>query len=279
MQQQMSTLQELINTVVQFFVNYSLQVIGAIIVLIVGFLLAKWLAKFVIKLCEKKHVDLALAKFLAGCVKALVIVFAVIIALGKFGITIAPFVAAIGAIAFGSTMAIQGPLSNYGAGLSIILSRMIHVGDTITVVGVSGIVQDISLSSTILLTEEGVKITIPNKHIVGEILQNSAKYHIVETQIGVSYQSDPENAITVIRRAIAAFGDVATNPTPQIGIKDFADSSVVINYRYWAPTAKYIQTSYAVNLAVYKALKAANIEIPFPQHDVHIVSQTNNARL
>lgn len=273
MEQQFSALQELINTAVEFFVNYSFQVIGAIIVLVVGFLMAKWIANFILGLCGKKHVDPALAKFFAGCVKMLVLAFAIIIALGKFGITIAPFVAAIGAIAFGSTMAISGPLSNYGAGLSIILSRLIHVGDTITVAGVSGIVQDVTLSNTVLITEDGVKITIPNKHVVGEILHNSAKYHIVESQVGVSYQTNPENAISLIRKVISEFGDVAKSPVAQIGIKQFGDSSIVIEYRYWALTEKYIQTSHAVNLAVYKALKSANISIPFPQQEVHIISQ------
>jgi small conductance mechanosensitive channel len=93
--------------------------------------------------------------------------------MGKFGISIAPFIAALGALAFGASFALQGPLSNYGAGLMIIIARPFVVGDTITVKNVSGIVEEVTLATTILTTEDGEKITIPNKHIVGEILNNS----------------------------------------------------------------------------------------------------------
>ncbi len=278
MEQQLSALQELIDTLVQFFVNYSFQVFGAVIILIVGFFLAKILNSLILKLCEKRHVDIALAHFLALCGKTTVLAFAVIIALGKFGVTIAPFVAALGAIAFGSTMAIQGPLSNYGAGLSIILSRNFKVGDTITVIGVSGVVEDVTLACTKLITEDGVKVTIPNKHIVGEVLHNSAKHRVVESKVGIGYAEDPEKAIRMIHGILAGISDIAADPAPQIGIESFGDSSVNISYRYWALTTKYIQTSFAVNLAVLKALKEAHITIPFPQRELKIISQVNNTK-
>ncbi|MBE9545463.1 MAG: mechanosensitive ion channel family protein, partial [Proteobacteria bacterium] len=169
--------------------------------------------------------------------------------------------------------AIQGPLSNYGAGLTIILTRPFVVGNTITVAGVSGVVEEVKLACTILTNEDGVKITIPNKHIVGEVLHNSRENKIVESVIGISYDSDPEKAVEQVRQILEKFEEVQQTPRPQVGIQEFADSSINIGYRYWVPTAKYFQVSYEVNSAVYKALQEAGINIPFPQRDVHIISQ------
>lgn len=271
MEEEMSALQQFLKTAVEFLTNYSFQVVGAILVLIIGNFIANWALKVVLNLCHVKKVDITLAKFIASCVKILILGFAILIALGKFGITITPFIAMIGAGAFGVSMALQGPLSNYGAGISIILGRPFVVGDTIVVTGQSGVVREVTLSSTILTDEDGVKITIPNKQIVGEIIHNSFKYKIVENMVGISYDCDPEKAIQVIGRVIAGFKEVAETPKPQVGLQQFGDSSIDIGCRYWIPTTKYFQTLCAVNLAIYKALAAASITMPYPQRDIHII--------
>jgi small conductance mechanosensitive channel len=271
MESQISALQKLVDTAIEFFVNYSFQVIGALIILLVGVYLAKWVAALISKVLQKKELDVTLTKFLTSFIKALIIGFAIVLALGKFGITIAPFIAAIGALVFGATYAIQGPLSNYGAGLVIILGRPFIVGDTVSIREVNGVVDDIKLANTTLVTEDGVRVTIPNRHIVGEILWNSKNRRIIEAAVGISYGDDPEKAISVIRETLKSFSDIVEEPAPQIGIDEFADSSVNIAFRYWVPTGKYFQTKYDVNLAVFKALKNNNITIPFPQHDVNII--------
>ncbi len=233
MEQGISTIQKLVNTAVEFCVNYSFQVVGAIIILVVGAVVANWIQMLLLKMFEKRKLDVTLAGFLSSAVRIVILALTVIIALGKFGITIAPFIAALGAVAFGATYAIQGPLSNYGAGISIILGRPFVVGDTITIVGVSGIVTEVKLASTILTNEDGVKITIPNKHIVGETLYNSKKNKIVEGVVGISYGSDPEVAIHFIQKTLKENGDVGKEPAPQIGIQTFADSSINIGFRFW----------------------------------------------
>jgi small conductance mechanosensitive channel len=272
MDKEVTALQKFINTAVEFLTNYSFQVLGAIIVLVVGAWVGKWVEGVVLKLCEKKKLDITLSKFIAGCAKMAVLAFAILIALGKFGITITPLIAMIGAGAFGASMALQGPLSNYGAGLSIILGHPFVVGDTVTVTGQSGMVQEVTLATTILTDEDGVRITIPNKYIVGEIIHNSLKNTIVENKVGISYSDDPEKAIEVIQKTIAGFKEVAATPKPQVGLQEFGDSSINIGCRYWIPTTKYFQTLCAINLAIYKALNAAKITMPYPQQDVHIVS-------
>lgn len=267
---QLAMLQTVIDRIVEFGVNYSFQVVGALIILAIGFAAGRWTARFVETLCQKKNLDVTLSHFLASFVKLLILLFAVIIALGKFGITIAPFIAAIGAVAFGATYAIQGPLSNYGAGLVIIVGRSFLVGDTINVAGVFGVVREIRLGQTFLETEDGVTITIPNKLIVGEILQNSREYRIVEGRVGISYSDNPETAIRILDETLAAIPAVTSEPSPQVGIEAFGDSSVEIGYRYWVPTHQYFQTLHSVNLTVFKAFKSAAITIPFPQREIKV---------
>jgi small conductance mechanosensitive channel len=273
MQDELKAAQKVVNLIIDFFVNYSFQVVGAIVILVVAVLVARTVASFLAKLFERKKLDITLSKFLISAAKASVLGFAIIIALGKFGITIAPFVAALAGMAFGASFAIQGPMANYGAGLVIILTRPFVVGNTVTVAGVNGIVEEVNLGTTILTDEDGVKITIPNKHVVGEILHNSEERRIVEEIVGISYDSDPEKAIGIIKEALDGFKEISTEPPPRIGIQQFGDSSINIGLRYWIPTREYFGTLYRVNLAVYKQLKASDIEIPYPQRDIHIISR------
>ncbi len=276
MKDEITAVQKLIDTLIELGVNYGLQVFGAMVVLVLGLLLAGWVGKTVLGFMAKKNIDVTLSSFLANLVKLSIIVFATIIALGKFGITIAPFIAALGAAAFGASFALQGPLSNYSAGLIIIMTRPFVVGNTISVAGVSGVVEEIKLACTILTDEEGVIITIPNKSIIGEILHNSKENKIVQGAIGISYDSDPEKVISLIQQVLLQNTDVNSDNDPIVGIKTFGDSSIDISFRYWVPTTKYYTTAYTVNLAVFDLLKANEIDIPFPQRDVRIVSQVSS---
>jgi len=268
----LANLKGLYAVIIEFVVKYSFQILGAIIILVVGLKLASWVSNLVVRLCEKHELDVTLSKFVGSLSKMLVMAFVVIITIGQFGISIAPLIAAVSAVAFGASFAIQGPLSNYGAGLSIIFSRPFVVGNTITVHGVTGIVDDIQLAATILTTEDDEKITIPNKHIVGEIILNSFSNKMVESSIGIAYHHDPEEAIYLIKSALANLDDVCHDPTPQIGIETFGDSSINIGIRFWVPTKKYFQTRFIANGAILKALRKGNITIPFPQREVAIIS-------
>lgn len=270
MEQGLSAIQTLINKIIEFFVNYSFQVVGAIIILIAGFMIGKWASHLIQNICNKKNIDITLTGFLCAIVRMIIIVFAVIIALGKFGITIAPFIAALGAIAFGATYALQGPLSNYGAGLSIILGRPFIVGNTISVCGIHGEVSEVKLACTILTDEDGVSITIPNKQIVGEILHNSQQNRIAEGIVGISYSNKPEIAIKTILDVLEQEPEITQNPKPQVGIDHFGDSSINISYRYWIPTKKYFQLKFKLNLEIFNALSEKEIQIPFPQREIFL---------
>ncbi|KPZ63609.1 Small-conductance mechanosensitive channel [Pseudoalteromonas sp. P1-16-1b] len=252
----------------EYLVTYSMQIVGAIFILLVGLWVAKKLAEVVANLMTRHNVDITLTNFVSNVVKVLLIIMVIIIALGKIGISVTPFVAAIGAASLGAGLALQGMLSNYGAGLAIIATRPFVVGDTIEVKGVSGQVKVIELGHTVLINEEKVEITIPNKHIVGEILHNSFNYSLVKGEIDIAYSASSDTAINLIENVLANHELVAKQPNAQIGIERFADSGVTISYRYWVPTTKIIETKLAINGGVYKAINDANIEIPFPQRIV-----------
>lgn len=258
--------------IIEFFVNYSFQILGAIIILVLGLVIARKVSNFVLTLCDKKGLDVTLSRFVAATVKILIIVMVAIIALGKVGISVTPFIAAVGALSLGAGLAVQGLVSNYGAGLNIILTRPYIVGDTISVQGVTGEVKEVRLAFTTLTNEDQTEISIPNKHIVGEIIHNSFANTLAEVSIGIAYSEDPDNAISIIQKALANIDGPDTEKVPQVGINDFGDSAVNIGIRIWLPTSQYFTLLHKVNREIYCALKENNVDIPFPQREVRLLN-------
>ncbi len=268
MEQEIENIQKIYNLIIEFFITYSFQIIGAIIILIVGIFIAKKVSIFVENFCKSKNLDVTLTKFIAATIKVVIIIGIVVIALGKVGITVTPFVAAIGAASLGAGLALQGLLSNYGAGISIIATRPFIVGNTITIAGYTGLVKDIQLGYTILETEDKEEITIPNKHIIGEILKNSFEYTIVETTVGIAYENDPKKAISLIEDIFSNYDKLSTEQRAQVGIKEFGDFSITLGLRYWAPTTQYNELQYKINMDIYESFKQNDITIPFPTHNI-----------
>ncbi|WP_017221567.1 mechanosensitive ion channel family protein [Moritella dasanensis] len=274
LQQELDQLQGVYTMITEFLVQYSFQIFGAIIIFIIGLWLAGKMQRIIAAQCIKHDVDVTLSGFISNVVRLLVIVMVAVIALGKLGISVAPFVAAVGALALGAGFALQGMLSNYAAGFTIILTRPFVVGNTVKIEGVVGVVKEITLGMTILTNEEGEQISIPNKHIVGEVLHNSFEYMLVETTIGISYSDDPEQAIATLNTALASIETVAKDRAAQIGIEAFGDSSVNLGVRFWVPTQSYYEVKYSANLKMFQALKQDGITIPFPQREVRVLSKT-----
>lgn len=269
LKQQLGNIQQIYTMVTEFMVNYSFQILGAVLIIFIGFFVAKKVSKVIVALCDKKNIDITLRTYTGHIVYLIVLACFFIIALGKLGISVTPFVAAIGAISLGAGLALQGLLSNYGAGISIIISRPFSVGDTITIHDAAGEVKEIKLSCTIIRTEDGEEILIPNRHIVGEIIRNSFENKLVETIIGIDYSNDPETAIKAIGTALRKLEFVSSKPEPQIGINAFADSSINIGIRFWVPTRSYYVCMYKANHAIFNAVKDAGITIPYPKLDLN----------
>ena len=255
--------------VTEFVVKYSFQILGAILIIIIGFFVARKVSKLIVALCEKKNIDITLRTYTGHIIYLIILACFFIIALGKLGISVTPFVAAIGAISLGAGLALQGLLSNYGAGISIIISRPFKVGDTITIHDAAGEVKEIKLACTIIRTEDGEEILIPNRHIVGEIIRNSFENKLVETIIGIDYTNDPETAITAIRSALNGLEFISHKPAPQIGIDAFADSAINIGVRFWVPTGSYYDCMYKANRVIFNAVKDSGMTIPYPKLDLN----------
>jgi len=241
------------------------------IILIIGFMFAGKIANLVLKVCEKHKLDVTLSRFLANASKMVIVVMIGIIALGKLGISVTPFIAAIGAISLGAGLALQGLLSNYAAGFNIIIIRPFVVGDTIQVQGVRGLVKEVLLAYTILTDEDDVEITIPNKHIVGEVLHNSKHDSLLELTVGIDYSENPLEVVAMLEDALGKLDIVSKARKPLIGIDAFADSSINIAVRLWTPTENLYSAKYEAYKEIYLTLDNANIKIPFPQRDIHLI--------
>ena len=145
MKEELELVQKIYTVVVEFLVNYSFQLVGAIIILVAGIIIARWVSRMLLRVLERRDVDVTLRQFISSTLRLFIIAMFVMIAVGKLGISITPLIAALGGLAVGASFAIQGPVSNYGAGFVIILTRMFKVGDTISVQGCSGVVLSIKL--------------------------------------------------------------------------------------------------------------------------------------
>lgn len=273
MQEEIQQITEIYQLITQFFVNYSFQIIGAVIILIIGLFIARKLSHWTLSFCARKNLDVTLSNFIASLVKIVFISFIAIIALSKIGISITPFIAAIGALSLGAGLAVQGLLSNYSAGLNIILTRPFVVGDTIEVQGVGGLVKEVTLAHTLLSDEDDVIITIPNRHIVGEIIHNSQAETLVQAKVGIAYGSDPQTAVEVIKNCLEKIDGINKDRTPQVGIDGFGDSSIDLCARVWVPTKQCHAFRFKINQAIFSALDEAGINIPFPQREITLLNK------
>ncbi|WP_317928759.1 mechanosensitive ion channel family protein [Halioxenophilus sp. WMMB6] len=269
--EQLEQISAIYSLITEFLVNYSFQIIGAVIVLAIGLFISNRIAKKVENLCIARHMDVTLSHFLANALRIALLAVVAVIVLNKLGINITPMVAAIGALSLGAGLAVQGLLTNYSAGLNIIVTRPYVVGDTITLLGVTGIVKEVRLAATVLTNEDGQMITIPNRHVIGEIIHNSHGSRVVELEIGIAYSSNLELACAVVAEAVAATEGNDQRPA-QVGVDNFADSAIVLGIRFWAPTDQYFEQKYKTNMAIFKALQANQIAIPFPQREVTLLN-------
>ncbi|TPH15219.1 mechanosensitive ion channel family protein [Litorilituus lipolyticus] len=265
--------------VIDYLTNYSFQLIGAFIIFVIGYYFAGKVSKWVLNLCQRQNLDITLSQFLSNTSKMLMVILITIVALGKLGISVTPFIAAIGAISLGAGLALQGLLANYAAGFNIIIIRPFVVGDTITVQGVTGVVKEVLLAYTVIVDKDNVDITIPNKHIVGEVLHNSKHDSLLELNVGIAYKHNPLEVIELIKAAIIKLDIVGEQKALQVGIDEFSDNAITIEVRLWTPTISLFDNKYKAYEAIYLALQQANIEIPFPQRTLHLATNLSEAKI
>tara|TARA_R110002072_G_scaffold12070_15_gene53181 strand:+ start:401 stop:1243 length:843 start_codon:yes stop_codon:yes gene_type:complete len=266
---------EIVDQVVVIATTYGIDVLGALVILIVGWIVAGWAGRTTQKaLARTNKIDLMLQRFFASMVRYAVIIFTVLATLQQFGVQTTSFLAVIGAAGLAIGLALQGTLSNVAAGVMLLIFRPFKVGDFIDNGGVVGTVTDLSLFATELKTADGVFIVAPNTELWGKSLKNFSRNPTRRVQIvlGIDYDDDINLAIETAKKVVAGQDLVIADPEPQYVVGEMAESSVNIYVRVWVNTADYWTVVFNLNKQLKEACDEAGITIPFPQRTLHIES-------
>jgi len=269
-------MEELQKNVIKFATEYGFQIIGAIIILIAGALLARWLGRIADQWLLKKQVEPPIRILGVRFLRLIVFVLAMVLALDKCGVPITPMVAGIGVAGVGIGLATQGVLSNMAAGLMIIFAKPFRVGEYIELLGVEGQVTAIELFSTTLAHVDRSRVVIPNRKIIGEILHNYGTMRQIDITIGVAYGTNIGNAISVVREVLSHNSRVLKEPAPGVGVVLLGDSSVDIAVRPWVLVPDYGVAASEINQAILEEFQTRKIEMPFPQSEVHLIKESDS---
>jgi len=267
------TIDQIKNKVVDFLTDYGFQIIGAVIILTIGLIIAWWMGRVLRKWLESKHLEPPIVMLAVRVVRLLVFLVALLDALEKLSVPIAPALGVMGVAGVGIGFALQGVLGNLVAGLLIIFSKPFRVGQYIEVAGVSGQVQHIELFSTMLLHADMSHVMIPNRKLVGEIMHNYGHIRQLDLGVGVGYATEMEGALKIVREILAANPRVLKDPVPFIGISALGDFSIQITIKPWVKVPDYNPAQVEIYEAILNKFRASKIEIPFPQREVRLLNQ------
>lgn len=256
---------------IEFLASAVGSVLGALLILFVGFMIGGWARKRLIGLGQTyAHLDITLFNFLGNIARYVVIVFACLFVLNTFGVQTTSFVAVIGAAGLAIGLALQGTLSNVAAGVMIVFFRPIKINDFVEVNGQMGTVKDITLNYTEVAAVSNVQIIIPNSQVWGNTIINYSSYPTrrAEWIFGVGYGADLKLAEETIRTTILADPRAKADPEPFIQVNNLGDSSVDFLVRVWCDSGDYFTFQADMKRKVKEALDAAGIDIPFPTRTV-----------
>lgn len=252
--------------------EFFLRLVTAVLIFLIGRWIAARLCRFFDRGMERGHVDPTLRSFLVRIVQVLLLVVVVLAALDRVGVKTTSLVAIIGAAGLAIGLAMQGSLSNFAAGVMIILFRPFKVGNFIDAGGVKGIVEEISIFHTHLRTPDNLKVIVPNSQINGGTITNfSAKdTRRCDMTVGVSYDDDLKAAQAAIWRVLNADERILKDPAPIVGVMNLGESSVDIVVWPWVKAPDFLAVKFHLNEAIKAELEAAGCSIPYPQRDVHL---------
>jgi small conductance mechanosensitive channel len=260
--------------VVDLAIRYGFQLMGALVILGAGAILGRWLGGMIDQRLRARTMEPPMRLLIVRVLRIVVMLFAVVVALDKFGFQIAPLVAGIGVAGLGIGIALQGVLSNVVAGLSIIFTKPFRVGEYIEIAGVRGNVASIELFSTTLLHPDRSRIVIPNRKIVGEILHNYGRIRQVSFEVGVAYDADLGGALQATEEVLRANARVLKDPAPVVGVAKLADSAVVIRAAPWVRAADFGPAGGELQRAIVEEFRRRSITIPAPQREIRMVGST-----
>jgi small conductance mechanosensitive channel len=267
------TVQETTQMVVDLIIAWGIQVLGAIALLLVGRIAAGWARRIVRKALERARLEPTLIPFVSGLVYYLILAVVVVAVLGLVGVQTASLLAVFGAAGLAVGLALQGTLTNFAAGVMLLVFRPFHVGDYIDAGGTAGSVVSIDMFSTTLNTPDNVMITVPNSSVYGNTIKNYAANPTRRNDmaVGISYDDDIGLAIAAIKKVLDADERVLDDPEPMIAVAELGDSSVNLVVRPWCKKEDYWDLRFDMMRTLKEQLEAAGCSIPYPQHDVHMI--------
>ena len=264
----------IIETVIPLITEYGLQIVGAILTLIVGWIIAGWVQKVTVSGLQRiPKMDETLVPFLATIVRYGVLIVVIVAVLNQFGVETTSIIALLGAAGLAVGLALQGTLSNIAAGVMLLMLRPFKAGEYIDAGSISGTVAQIGLFTTEFLTADGIYLVAPNSAIWNQPITNysrnpSRRLNIV---IGVSYDDAIEGASDVLMKLMRDDDRVLKDPEPQVLVDTLGDSSVNLKMRCWTNTGDFWPLQFDLTKQAKLAIERAGYSIPFPQQDVHII--------
>jgi small conductance mechanosensitive channel len=272
MTNQLQTLDQAKRTAVDLSIRYGPKILVAIIILVIGFIVARWVAGMVARWLEKVRMEPPVRTLILRLVRLAVLALFLLMALTNLEINLLPLIAGLGVAGAGIALAMQGVLGNLAAGLLIIFTKPFRVGEYIELVGVQGEVTKIELFNTTLLHPDKSRVVIPNRKILGEILHNYGTIRQLDICVNVAYATDPNRAIAIVNEVLSRNSRVLKEPAPVVGISLLADSSVHVAVKPWTSVGDFGPVRAEINQAILEQFRASGIEIPFPQHEVRLLN-------
>lgn len=275
----MEDLSNIQETIMPFIITYGLDLVGAIIILFVGWIIANWLQKRIKKAGRKSEkLDETLTTIFAKTAKVVVMVVVIIAVLQQFGVQTASLLAVVGAAGLAIGLAWQGTLSDIAAGIMILIMRPFKIGDAVEVAGTSGVIDEIGLVLTKMHTFDNIAMYVPNSDIWGTKIMNYAKNDTrrVDMVFGFGYDDDMDKAMQIAREVLEADERVLKDPEPQIAVSELADSSVNIIVRPWTARENYWNLKFDVTKRIKERYDEEGLNIPYPQRDIHVFQQNGS---
>lgn len=253
-------------------VQYGVNFLAALCILLVGSISVKFIHKGVVNLLQTKRVDAAVVQFIGSLVRYALLVMVFIAALNTIGVEMAAVIAVLASASLAVGLALKGSLSNFASGVLIVIFRPFKSKDFIEVGKVSGTVQAIEIFHTVLTTGDNKMVAIPNRLVMSQPIVNFSKHKIrrINFEIGVSYSADLQKTKQVLARVLESEERILSLPAPTIGVLALADSSINIAVRPWVKSEEYWKVYYDTLQAIKEELDREGIQIPYPQVDMHI---------
>lgn len=248
------------------------RILAALVIFVIGRFIIKWLNRLFAHILQKRKVDLSVQSFLKSMVNILLVVLLALAVIGKLGVEVTGFAALLASAGVAIGMALSGNLQNFAGGLIILIFRPYKIGDYIeAATGAAGVVQDIQIFHTVLVTGDNKVVYAPNGAMSSAVVTNFSGRDTrrVDFSFGVEYGSDFEQVKSVLNQIIAADKRILTTPAPFIELGALADSSVNITVRVWVNAADYWGVYFGMNKAVYETFNKEGISFPYPQLTVH----------